>query len=114
MLKYAILLAVVCIVFRWVLGKWPWQLLGSPPTRAQAIFEARKLLGVEEGASREQIKLAHKRLISMVHPDRGGTSAAVHEANDARDLLLAELPHPGARNSVGQNDRADDPDDTSV
>ncbi len=30
----------------------------------------------------------------MVHPDRGGTNAQVHEANAARDLLLDELPHP--------------------
>jgi hypothetical protein len=27
----------------------------------------------------------------VVHPDRGGTSDQVHEANAARDLLLAEL-----------------------
>ena len=34
-----------------------------------------------------------KRLIAMVHPDRGGTDGQVHEANAARDLLLDELPH---------------------
>jgi hypothetical protein len=28
----------------------------------------------------------------VVHPDRGGTSDQVHEANDARDLLLDALP----------------------
>jgi hypothetical protein len=27
----------------------------------------------------------------MVHPDRGGSNEAVHEANAARDLLLARL-----------------------
>jgi hypothetical protein len=31
----------------------------------------------------------------MVHPDKGGSNAAVHEANDARDLLLDELPGRG-------------------
>ena len=97
MIKYAILLAVVCILFRWALRKWPWELLNPKPTRTQALFKARKLLGVGERASREEIKAAHKRIVAMVHPDRGGTSAAVHEANDARDLLLAELPDPGAR-----------------
>jgi len=35
---------------------------------------------------------AHRRLITMVHPDRGGTNEQVHEANAARDLLLDELP----------------------
>ena len=96
MLKIAILLAVVCIFFRLAFGKWPWTGLGGKPTRSQAIFKARKLLVVEEGASREQIVAAHKRLISMVHPDKGGSNAAVHEANDARDLLLEELPNRGA------------------
>jgi len=97
MIRIAILLAVVCILFRMAIGKWPWQMLNPAPTRAQALFKARKLLGVEEGASRDQILAAHKRLISMVHPDRGGSNAAVHEANDARDLLLDELPSKGAR-----------------
>ncbi|MFM6831362.1 MAG: molecular chaperone DnaJ, partial [Novosphingobium sp.] len=32
-----------------------------------------------------------RRLIAQVHPDRGGSNEAVHEANAARDLLLARL-----------------------
>ena len=102
MLRIALILVIVCIIFRWALGKWPWQLLNPKPTRAQALFNARKLLGVEERATRAEIIAAHKRLIAMVHPDRGGTNAAVHEANDARDLLLNELPNPGANLSDGQ------------
>jgi hypothetical protein len=31
--------------------------------------------------------------VTVVHPDRGGSSGQVHEANAARDLLLDELPH---------------------
>ena len=96
MIKYLIILALVCVIFRWALGQWPWDMLRAKPTRAQAIFQARKLLRVEEGASREQILAAHKRLVAMVHPDKGGTNSAVHEANDARDLLLEELPSQGA------------------
>lgn len=95
LLRIAIILVIICILFRWALGQWPWQMLTSRPTRAQAVFNARKLLKVEQGASREQILAAHKRLITMVHPDRGGTNAQVHEANDARDLLLDELPDRG-------------------
>jgi hypothetical protein len=30
--------------------------------------------------------------VALVHPDRGGTTAAMQEANAARDLLLADLP----------------------
>ena len=59
------------------------------------MFRARKLLGVSAAASREEILTAHRRLVTMVHPDRGGTDGQVHEANAARDLLLDELPyHP--------------------
>lgn len=95
MLKYAIVLALICVIFRWALGEWPWSYLTSKPTRGQAVFNARKLLRVEEGASREQILAAHRRLIAMVHPDKGGSSKQVHDANDARDLLLGELPDRG-------------------
>ena len=96
MLKFAVLLVVVCFLFRWAFGQWPWSFLTARPTRDQAIFNARKLLRVEERASREEILAAHKRLVAMVHPDKGGTNAQVHEANDARDLLLDELPSRGA------------------
>lgn len=96
MLKYAIILLAICLLWRWAFGQWPWAALGTKPTRSQAIFKARKLLGVEAGASREQIKAAHKRLVAMVHPDKGGSNSAVHEANAARDLLLDELPDKGA------------------
>lgn len=81
---------VICLLFRMITGRWPWQPKVS--TRAQAIFRARSLLGVHERASREEILVAHRRLVTMVHPDKGGTNQQVYEANAARDLLLNELP----------------------
>ncbi|MEL7199912.1 MAG: J domain-containing protein [Pseudomonadota bacterium] len=96
MLKIAIFLGLAVILYRYAIGQWPWAGLFAKPTRSQAVFNARKVLGVEAGASREDIKAAHKRLVAMVHPDKGGSNAQVHEANDARDLLLAELPDKGA------------------
>jgi DnaJ homolog subfamily C member 19 len=66
------------------------------PARSQAVFRARKLLGIEAGAGREEIIAAHRRLTTLVHPDKGGSNAAMQEANAARDLLLDELPLPGA------------------
>jgi hypothetical protein len=95
-LRYLLLAAAVCIFCRWAFGKWPWEYLRPAPTRSQAVFRARKLLGIEAGASREEIIAAHRRLTALVHPDRGGTTAAMQEANAARDLLLDELPSPGA------------------
>ena len=79
-------------VFAWKLatGRWPWQ--SKQSTRRQAVVRARKLLGVPAVATREDIIAAHRRLVALVHPDRGGTSDQVHEANAARDLLIDELP----------------------
>jgi hypothetical protein len=89
--KLLFIAALVSIACRSVLGKWPWEYLSAKPTRDQAVFNARKVLSVGDGASRSEIVDAHKRLIAMVHPDRGGTNSQVHEANAARDLLLGEL-----------------------
>ncbi|MFC3099760.1 J domain-containing protein [Altererythrobacter lauratis] len=71
-------------------GRWPWERKQS--VRQQALQRARLLLGVGERAAREEIIAAHRRLVAVVHPDRGGTNEQMHEANAARDLLLAELP----------------------
>lgn len=93
-MKYLLLLAIASLFCRWAIGKWPWELLRSTPTRSQAVFRARKLLGVGAGAGREEIIAAHRRLTTLVHPDKGGSTAAMQEANAARDLLLDELPLP--------------------
>lgn len=98
MIRALVLIAVICVACRWAFGKWPWDFLRPAPTRSQAVFRARKLLGVDIGAGREDIIAAHRRLTALVHPDKGGTNAAMQEANAARDLLLDELPrqHGGA------------------
>ncbi|AKH43436.1 preprotein translocase subunit Sec63 [Altererythrobacter atlanticus] len=89
--KLLIIAAIAVICWKMFTGRWPWQPRIS--ARQQAVFNARRLLGVETAASRQEILTAHKRLVAMVHPDRGGSSAQVHEANAARDLLLDQLPH---------------------
>ncbi|MWV28719.1 J domain-containing protein [Aurantiacibacter rhizosphaerae] len=90
MSKFIIIIGIVILMYYWIFKRWPWQPRIS--TRQQAVFNARKTLGVEQNANRNEIIAAHKRLVAMVHPDRGGTNAQVHEANAARDLLLDELP----------------------
>ena len=91
MIRILFFAALGVLAWRLVTGRWPWE--RKIATRAQAVFRARKLLGVSAAASREEILTAHKRLVTMVHPDRGGSNGQVHEANAARDLLLDELPH---------------------
>lgn len=101
LLRALILIMALCVLCRWSLGRWPWEFLRAPSTRSQALFRARKLLGVEAGASRDEVIAAHRQLVTLVHPDRGGTTAAMQEANAARDLLLAELPGSGPGDGAG-------------
>ena len=93
MLRLIVIAAILAIGCKLVFGRWPWDYLRGPDTKSQALFKARKLLGVTAHASHAEIIEAHRRLVAMVHPDRGGTNQQVHEANDARDLLLNQLPH---------------------
>ncbi len=53
--------------------------------------EAAEILGVEENASKDEVKLAHKRLMQKVHPDRGGSDALARQINAAKDELLKHL-----------------------
>ncbi|HMO42474.1 MAG TPA: DnaJ domain-containing protein, partial [Phenylobacterium sp.] len=55
---------------------------------AMSLAEARALLGVEEGASPEDIRAAYNRLIRRTHPDAGGTAGLAAQLNAARDRLL--------------------------
>jgi DnaJ homolog subfamily C member 19 len=89
--KLLILLVLASVACRMLAGKWPWELFKSA-TASSDEAQARAVLGVDRNASAEAIAEAHRRLIAQVHPDRGGSSERVHEANAARDLLLARLP----------------------
>jgi DnaJ homolog subfamily C member 19 len=79
-----------CVILRMATGKWPWDLWAASE-RSQDEAKARALLGVGRTANSHEIGEAHRRLLIRVHPDRGGSNEAVHQANHARDLLLARL-----------------------
>lgn len=50
--------------------------------------EAYRILGLEAGASEQQIRAAYRRLIVAFHPDRGGSPFLAALINRARDVLL--------------------------
>jgi DnaJ family protein C protein 19 len=53
-------------------------------TRAEALA----ILGLSEGATREEIIAAHRRLMQKLHPDRGGSDYLASQLNKARDTLI--------------------------
>ncbi len=52
--------------------------------------EALKVLELEAGATPDEIREAHHRLIQRFHPDCGGSSYLAGLINRAKDVLLGE------------------------
>jgi DnaJ family protein C protein 19 len=71
-------------------GWWLWfRKRGGGVESAMSADRARALLDVPRGATKEEIRAAHRRLIQRVHPDVGGPAHLATEINAARDALLA-------------------------
>ncbi|XP_060083165.1 mitochondrial import inner membrane translocase subunit TIM14-like [Ylistrum balloti] len=53
--------------------------------------EAGLILGISPNASRAKVKEAHKRIMLLNHPDRGGSPYIAAKINEAKDFIDANL-----------------------
>ncbi|MGQ0590664.1 MAG: J domain-containing protein [Sphingosinicella sp.] len=82
--KLVILLALAA-------GGWLWWRRRTAGSHRMTESEARALLGLGLGASADEVREAHRRLIQRVHPDAGGSAELATRVNAARDALLTEI-----------------------
>lgn len=68
-----------------------WRRAQAPPRGPRTDMtrdEALAILGLATGATAEEIRAAHRRLILRMHPDAGGSADLAARINRAKDVLL--------------------------
>jgi DnaJ homolog subfamily C member 19 len=60
----------------------------SPQSHTLSRQEALEILGLREGASRDDILRTYRELMRKLHPDSGGSGYLATKLNQAKDTLL--------------------------
>lgn len=61
---------------------------GAGKTMISTRKDALDVLGLKDGATEDDIKAAHKKLMQKLHPDQDGSEFLSAQLNQARDILL--------------------------